>query len=186
MNATSVSPIRLGIIGCFLLLSYLALFPSWPEDFGLKSKPPSQDFCTPLPADRPVPPDTLTQPLGHNRLHLGQTAPEGSTKISILPAEEFDGWTRAQVLERRIAEVNKHSSLLVNSYAPAREIFGEIVDGRPWWGTLGQFLLYSYDGKPQTDSIAGPSEESRQILNPFVLLWPELHSVWYLLQATGP
>jgi hypothetical protein len=50
-------------------------------------------------------------------------------------------------------------------YKPSPAVFGQIVSGKPWWGMLG----ISYYG-PGEKGIAGPSEESRFILNPYLFV----------------
>ena len=44
-------------------------------------------------------------------------------------------------------------------------MFGQVEDGRPWWGIEGQY----FHG-PGQRSIEGPSEESCFVLNPFLLV----------------
>ena len=51
------------------------------------------------------------------------------------------------------------------SYLPNQNIFGQIVGGKPWWGILG----ISYYG-PGQQGIEGLSEESRILVNPYILV----------------
>jgi len=51
------------------------------------------------------------------------------------------------------------------AYEPSYPVFGQIKSGKAWWGILGM----SYYG-PGNKSIAGPSEESRYIANPYMLV----------------
>jgi hypothetical protein len=44
-------------------------------------------------------------------------------------------------------------------------VFGQIKSEKPWWGIQGQFYFGS-----GPDGIQGPAEESRFILNPFLLV----------------
>lgn len=112
-----------------------------------------------------------------NALALGDQA-RGSDEIEIAiqPMEEFDGWARTEIAKRRRAMVARHPELVQGAYQPSRSIFGQIVSGKPWWGIIGQEYLMIEDMSRSTE---GPSEESRQILNPFVLLWPEHWNIWY-------
>jgi hypothetical protein len=68
-----------------------------------------------------------------------------------------------------------YPELLGGEYTPADSVFGRITDGAPWWGIEGQF--YHCSGER---SIDGVSEESRYILNPYLLVAAELmgFSIW--------
>jgi hypothetical protein len=102
------------------------------------------------------------------RLRVGSAAADDATlSIALHPPEEYDGWTREQVYALRRERVKLNASL-VRDYAPADAVFGLIEDGRPWWGLDGQFCL----GRGEV-SIEGPSEESRFVGNPFLLLGVE-------------
>jgi hypothetical protein len=90
---------------------------------------------------------------------------ETTTTIALHALEDYDGWTREQIYALRRARVGLYPSLVAGDYQPTEAVFGLIEDGRPWWGTNGQFCL----GRGET-SIEGPSEESRFIGNPFLLL----------------
>ena len=113
-----------------------------------------------------------------NALAIGPRAAAGvesPLEISLQAPAELDGMTRAAVFELRQAAVQRQASLLAGSYQPSQAVFGQIVDGRPWWGMTGQFFY----GSGQ-DSPAGPSEESRFILNPYLLVAAEFYglSIW--------
>lgn len=71
----------------------------------------------------------------------------------------------AQVLAKRKQYVQQENKLLSKEYQPSPEIFQHIEDGRPWWGMYGTYIWGS--GKR---SIEGPAEESRFLLNPFLLV----------------
>ena len=66
-----------------------------------------------------------------------------------------------------------YPDLIIGDYRPAHAVFGQMEDHLPWWGTLGNF----YYG-PGEQSLAGPAEESRFILNPYLLVAAEVHSYW--------
>jgi hypothetical protein len=86
---------------------------------------------------------------------------------------DFDFMTKDQVLQLRTEAVYWYPDLIAGEYKPAESIFGQIVDGLPWWGLAGQFYYGQGD-----ESIEGPAEESRFILNPFLLIAAEPHTFW--------
>lgn len=114
---------------------------------------------------RPVPPPPNT-----NALALGANARVDELDIPINPPMEFDGLTRADIYALRSEAVNTHADLLAADYTPSAGVFGEIIDGKPWWGMIGQW----YHG-PGSDSTRGASEESRYVLNPYLLVAPEFY-----------
>ena len=124
-------------------------------------------------------PEWLASPLGlegpgtENRLALGSKGQAGPIDIPISEPVEFDGLTRVAVLDLRRKAVLEHPELLVGKYRPMTEIFGQIEDGKPWWGIPGQF--FHGDGMRSTE---GPSEESRFVLNPYLLVAPEFNEWW--------
>jgi len=79
---------------------------------------------------------------------------------------ELDFKSREQVLAIRSAEMARQPGILDPSvYRPSEYVYGRIRDGRPWWGIDG---LYYY-GTGEL-SIRGPSEESRFLVNPYLLV----------------
>jgi hypothetical protein len=115
----------------------------------------------------------LRPPANHNALAIGEAASIDRLDIPLQPPLELDFKTRAEVLQLREQAVYSHSELLVRGYKPYAPIFGRIVDGLPWWGVKGQF----YYGSGER-SIEGPSEESRFILNPYLLVAAEFYTYW--------
>ncbi|MCE1247370.1 MAG: hypothetical protein LWY06_12055 [Firmicutes bacterium] len=93
----------------------------------------------------------------------------GKTSIEINPLIELDGKTKKEVYEIRAGYVNKHPELVKvlyrKDYKPSDEVFGQITDGKTWWGILGLF----YYGRGEK-SIEGPSEETRFLANPYLLI----------------
>lgn len=77
----------------------------------------------------------------------------------------LNGSSQAQILNQRSFVVQKNPQLLGKAYSPDQDIFGQIVDGKPWWGMPGIFV-YGAGSK----SCDGPSEESRFIVNPYLLV----------------
>jgi hypothetical protein len=114
-------------------------------------------------------------PINFNALALGAGAPAGPLAVALAPPAELDALRRADVLALRRQAVERHPDLLAAPYRPAWTVFGQMQDGRPWWGIAGQF----YYGKGER-SIEGPAEEARFILNPYLLVAAELTglSIW--------
>jgi hypothetical protein len=69
------------------------------------------------------------------------------------------------VLALRAQCVAAYSQLLAKPYTPYAEVFARIEDGKPWWGLFGESVF-----GPGEESIKGPAEESRFLLNPFLLV----------------
>ena len=113
----------------------------------------------------------LRPPANHNALAIGEAASVEKVDIPLQPPLELDFKSRAELLQLRSQAVYSHPELLKSEYRPYGPIFGRIVDGLPWWGVKGQF----YYGNGQ-HSIEGPSEESRFILNPYLLVAAEFYT----------
>ncbi len=107
----------------------------------------------------------LQPPPNHNSLAVGSAARVESLDIAIQPPRELDGLAKADVLELRREAALRHAQLLAGEYVPSEGVFGQIVDGLPWWGIEGQFQHGS--GERSSD---GASEEARFILNPYLLV----------------
>jgi len=78
---------------------------------------------------------------------------------------EFDFKSKAEILALRRRLVLSQPQLVKPAYEPSQQVFGKITDGKPWWGLDGIYL-----NGPGKKSIAGPSEESRFLCNPFLLV----------------
>jgi hypothetical protein len=126
---------------------------------------PAQDQSTARGGGSSSPPPATLRRAQPNRLRLGDAAAPGEIVIRPHAPVELDGLTRAQVFALRTREVQRHRPLVHEPYAPAAQVFGQIEDGRPWWGMEGEFCR-----GPGKRSIDGPSEEARFLLNPFLLL----------------
>ncbi len=111
----------------------------------------------------------LAQPqVSANDLALGKAGTTaGPVDIPIVQPADFNFKTRAQIAAMRQKEVLKHPELLHGKYVWSDDVFGQVEDGKPWWGLLGQ----AYYGSGN-NSIKGMAEESRFILNPFLLAAP--------------
>ena len=108
-----------------------------------------------------------------NSLAIGELAKANDLEIVIRPPVELDFKTKAEVLQLRRDAVYWYPSLLSSDYIPSESIFGQIIDGLPWWGLYGQFYYGSGE-----QSIHGPAEEARFILNPYLLIAAEPRSFW--------
>jgi len=104
---------------------------------------------------------------------VAEAATLEAVDIAIQSPIELDFLSKAEVYQLRIAAVDKYPALLAHDYAPADSVFGQIVDGLPWWGLEGQFF---YGGGEK--SISGLSEESRFILNPYLLVAADFYDNW--------
>lgn len=118
-----------------------------------------------------------------NALALGAAAKVTALDIAMAPPSELDGLTRAQVLELRAQAVSRYPDLLAASYSPSEAVFGQIVDGLPWWGVAGHFFYGSGER-----SIEGAAEEARFLLNPYLLVAAEfdvLSAKWDTARVTA-
>lgn len=99
----------------------------------------------------------------------GSSLPEEPLKkaihIAINPSIELDYKSKEEIYEIRRKYVRQYPELMPEKYKPSDVIFGQIVDGKPWWGELG----ISYYG-PGENSIEGMAEESRFLVNPYLLV----------------
>ena len=86
-------------------------------------------------------------------------------KITINPMVELDFKSKDEIYAIRKEAVSRYAELAPKDYAPLGAIFGQIENNKPWWGMVGQ----SFFG-PGEKSIVGPSEESRFLMNPFLLV----------------
>ncbi len=108
----------------------------------------------------------------------------GPIAIPIHSMIELDFKTRGEVYAIRKEAVAENSELwqalqvgglpellrgaavrFLKPYEPRNDIFGQIIDNKPWWGIAG--LVYY---GPGPNSIEGASEESRFISNPYLLV----------------
>jgi len=91
-----------------------------------------------------------------------------TVEVPLNPPREFDGGSREGILNLRRLYVNKITELAPKNYQPNMDVFGQIEDGKPWWGLLG--MCYYGNGEK---SIVGNSKESRFIINPYLLIGVE-------------
>jgi len=102
---------------------------------------------------------------------LAFTTTPGPIEIPLQPIAEFDFKSRQEILHDRANAVSALRSspgltdIIPETYAPLSAVFGQIESGAPWWGLHGIFFF-----GPGQRSINGPSEESRFLLNPLLLV----------------
>ena len=99
-------------------------------------------------------------------LLLGAAAKvHGEYNIPLNPMGELDFRTKKEVYDLRKSSILQHAGLIKQGYEPSEAVFGAIEDKKPWWGIHGIYGL-----GPGEKSIEGPSEESRFLLNPYLLV----------------
>lgn len=108
-----------------------------------------------------------------NQLAIGPLAGVDHVRVRVVEPAELDFMSKDEVLELRISSVERYPQLLTAEYATSEAVFGQIQDDTPWWGMRGRFYYYS-----GIRSIEGSSEESRFILNPYLLVAPEFPMRW--------
>lgn len=103
------------------------------------------------------------------------------TLLPINRPQDFNYMTRNDVLQLRFNAVMSCKALINTPYCPTAAVFDEMLDGKPWWGMAGQYIW----GEGQR-SIEGPAEESRFVLNPFLLVAanPWTAKIWNPEQIT--
>lgn len=91
--------------------------------------------------------------------------------VELYPMKEFDFWSKEKLYAFRRARVRAEPRLAqvfiesVADYEPSSHVFAQLTSQATWWGILG---LNYYGSGPK--SIEGPSEESRFIGNPYLLV----------------
>ena len=92
---------------------------------------------------------------------------EDFENLRINPMSDYDYLSKKEIYNIRKKYVNK--SLFANpNYEPSEEVFGQIVDNKPWWGDIRCSKL-NYKGDYH-ERIEGDSKVSIQINNPNVLV----------------
>lgn len=142
--------------------SHRASFGLWPVILGLACLAASLMFLW-----------WVRFPPNRNQLALGERAKLDAIDIPLQAPLELDFATKAEVLRLRTEAVLSQPELIIGDYRPSRAVFDQMEDGLPWWGTFGNFYYGSGE-----QSIEGPAEESRFILNPYLLVAAEIHSYW--------
>lgn len=86
---------------------------------------------------------------------------------------ELSGKTREEVYDIRRGYI-RSSIFDSKNYNPSDQVFGEIIDGKPWYAAD-----ICEDDVTRLASVTGPSEESRFINNPTMLVALEYPFYWY-------
>jgi hypothetical protein len=89
----------------------------------------------------------------------------GPVSVPLNGPAEFNWKKREEILNMRRAAIARTPQLLAHQYQPTEDIFEQVEDGKPWWGFAGECVY----GKGMA-SIKGFAEESRFVLNPFMLV----------------
>ena len=90
--------------------------------------------------------------------------------LKINEPTELDGLTKADIYKIRKNYV-KDSIFWDKSYEPSNDVFGQIEDNRPWYGLEYSGCMAAVKGSELVKD--GPSEESRFINNPNMLIGVE-------------
>jgi hypothetical protein len=112
-----------------------------------------------------------------NVLAIGEFSKvQGEIKVPIFKLISLSNLSRDEILKKRENFVNQTPDLIKNPYHPTGAVFANMQSGLPWFNLYGFF----YRGK-SSNSVKGPSVESRTIANPFLLVAPEFWglSKWY-------
>ena len=86
--------------------------------------------------------------------------------LTVNPPVALSGKTREEVYELRRHYIQS-SIFDPSTYNPSEQVYGQIVDGKPWYSI--NFCWEEYDGQ-QRANVSGPSEETRFINNPTMLV----------------
>jgi hypothetical protein len=116
---------------------------------------------------------TIRTKPNRNILAVGELAVVEEVNVAIQKPMELDGKRKSGVYVLRAVTANRYPELLARKYRPADQVFGMIENNLPWWGITGQF----YYG-PGERSIEGPSEESRFLTNPYMLVAADPVYTW--------
>ncbi len=110
-----------------------------------------------------------------NKLLIGERAVVPGIDIPVQMPIELNFRSKADILELRKRYVELTPNLVAAPYQPSEAVFGAIEDGKPWWGLRGQGVW-----GPGPKSSEGPAEESRFIVNPFLLAGanPAVVEIW--------
>jgi hypothetical protein len=100
-----------------------------------------------------------------NSLAVGAKAKTQVTAVPVNLPENFNWKSRSTILDLRSRQVRLNEALLAEPYQPNMDIYGAIEDGKPWWGLAGSAVFGQ-----GSHSIIGPAEESRYVMNPYMLV----------------
>jgi hypothetical protein len=115
-------------------------------------------------------PEQTSAPVSYNgsplALRVGSLGLAQEIRIEPNPLVELDGKSQAEVKAIRQTYLETQPQLFDSqNYGSSQIVFGQIYDSAAWWGIDGIYLH-----GPGELAATGPSEESRWIVNPFVLI----------------
>ena len=87
--------------------------------------------------------------------------------LRINPMSDYDYLSKNEIYDIRKRYVSE-SIFATPDYEPSEEVFGQIVDGKPWWGN-SRCSIQNYTGDYH-ERIEGDSIVSKQMNNPNVLV----------------
>lgn len=94
-------------------------------------------------------------------------AVRGNINLGINPVSDYDDLSKEDIFSLR-RKYTAQSLFAYDGYEPSDEVFGQIVSYKPWYGLTYNGCIGSAIG---TDKVmAGPSEESRFMNNPNMLV----------------
>ncbi len=111
-----------------------------------------------------------------NTLAIGQSALINTPlSVPLRDAETYNFKSREEILDQRKRYVELTPQLVSGVYRPSASVFGRLESQKPWWGMDGRCVWGAGER-----SIEGPSEESRFISNPLLLVGadPASASMW--------
>lgn len=109
------------------------------------------------------------------------TKDSSSYRVPINEPIELDFLSKQQVFDIRKKYAAACQPVIPKNYAPSDTVFGQITDGKPWWGLVGENY---YDSGQH--SIDGLSEETRSINNPLLLFVLNTQFGVSLVNLDGP
>ena len=164
---SSVLPFGIYCVSCVLLSFFLLAkgneFGFWSDTENNALHTETENYAAPQNFN-------VTPARRTNDINFGadyENAPDeyGFISLKINPMSDFDGKTKEELFQIRKTIVDEYNGLGGKDYQPSQRVFGNIQDGKPWWGTEG--ILCKGQGEHASDGL---SRESSYFNNPFILL----------------
>jgi hypothetical protein len=73
--------------------------------------------------------------------------------------------SKDEIFKLRKTLIENYPSLNRDNYVPSEDVFGQVASQKPWWGLYGKYVY-----RVGQRSIEGPSDQSKFILNPYLLV----------------
>ena len=112
----------------------------------------------------------LVFPANTNQLILGDDAAPNEVMLPVTRTMDFNTVTLQSVLSIRTELFRSFQGMLVSEYKPSAEVFSRLNEKAKWVSEAGMF----YVGPTQPSAWRGVSFEATPILNPFLLIEPEV------------